>query len=224
VKLPLDAAQTEEAPVSTQELEPRLVTGTRNGRYGEVLLVYPEEPIRLEVYNSYVLNECPQELWSQLSPETIAAETGALFAVLNGPRYWLMDGIGKINNVTPSLRNFGGIEMRLAATILVDGIPDRAPYRHVTVNRGAIWFFDAGKEVHELVAPDGRTYVMQAYCTGVDPTLTEDALAGLGDRLALPEGWRYRTRVLSEELRVDTTGAPATVLQDELENTYTLLS
>ena len=43
-----------------------------------------------------------------------------------------------------------------------------------------------------------------------------------GFTLALPEGWTYRTRILDEELVVDTTATIATVLQDELENTYTL--
>ena len=37
-----------------------------------------------------------------------------------------------------------------------------------------------------------------------------------------PAGWTYRTRILDEELVVDTTATVATVLQDELENTYTL--
>ena len=59
--------------------------------------------------------------------------------------------------------------------------------------------------MHELVDPDGVAYVMQAYCIGVDPTLTEESLAALGERLALPEGWAYRSRVLDEELVVDTT-------------------
>ena len=43
-----------------------------------------------------------------------------------------------------------------------------------------------------------------------------------GERLALPDGWTYRTRVLDEELVVDTSDHLATVLQDELENSYTL--
>ena len=96
------------------------------------------------------------------------------------------------------------------------------PYVERHVNRGAVFFFDAGSPVHELVNPDGLAYVMQAYCVGVDPTLTEDELAALGERLALPDGWTYRTRMLDEELVVDTTATIATVLQDELENTYTL--
>jgi hypothetical protein len=38
----------------------------------------------------------------------------------------------------------------------------------------------------------------------------------------LPAGWAFRSRILVEELIVDTTDHPATVVQDELENTYTL--
>jgi len=98
------------------------------------------------------------------------------------------------------------------------------PYVERYVNRGAVFFFDAGKPVHELVNPDGLAYVMQACCIGVDPTLTEGDLSGLGTRLALPEGWTFRTPIFDEELVVDTSATIATVVQDELENTYTLPS
>ena len=50
----------------------------------------------------------------------------------------------------------------------------------------------------------------------------QDNLATLGERLSMPEGWSYRSRILDEELVVDTTGQMATVIQDEFENTYTL--
>ena len=100
--------------------------------------------------------------------------------------------------------------------------PLTGPYTEVHVDRGAVFFFDAGKPVYELVSPDGTAYVMQALCVGVDPTITEASLPGLGDRLSLPDGWSYRTRILDEELVVDTTATVATVLQDELENSYTL--
>ena len=112
--------------------------------------------------------------------------------------------------------------MRRIATVDLGDDPAVRPYVERYVNRGAVFFFDAGAPVHELVDPDGLAYVMQAYCIGVDPTLTEAALPGLGERLALPEGWSFRTSVLEEELVVDTTATIATVLQDELENTYTL--
>jgi hypothetical protein len=192
-------------------------------RYGEVLLAYLDGEQRIEVFNSFPMNQCPDELWRALDAETLAKESSATFAILNGPRYWLMDGIGKVANVHPVMRDFGGIEMRRVATLELDGDLARSFYHERHVNRGAIWYFDEGATVHELTSPEHRTYVMQAYCTGVDPSLTQDTLSGLATRLQLPSGWHFDSRVLDAELVVDTTERVATVLQDELENTYTLV-
>ncbi len=73
--------------------------------------------------------------------------------------------------------------------------------------------------MHELLAPNGRAYVMQAYAQIVDRGLTRSKLRGLGARLKLPAGWRYRTRTLRRDLALTTYGR-TTVIQDELQNTY----
>ena len=112
--------------------------------------------------------------------------------------------------------------MRRIAEVELGSNPASVPYTERHVNRGAVFFFDAGRTVHELIDPSGRNFVMQAYCVGVDPTLTVEVLDHLGERLSLPHGWSFRVRTLDEELIVDTTGHVATVIQDELENTYTL--
>jgi hypothetical protein len=202
----------------------RLLSNLRGMRYGEVLLAYLEGETRIEVFNSFPMNQCPDDLWRALDAETLAKESHATFAILNGPRYWLMDGIGKIPNVNPVTRDFGGIEMRRVATLELDGDLVRTPYKERHVNRGAIWYFDAGSTVHQLRSPDAKTYVMQAYCTGVDESLSEASLDGLGNTLQTPPGWSYSSRVLGVELVVDTTAHVATVLQDELENTYSLVN
>lgn len=202
---------------------PRLVSGLRGARYGEVLLAYEGSDPRIEVYNSFTLNDCPDDLWQRLDTDQIAQQYGAALAVLNGPRYWLMDGIGKIDPIEPIVRDFGAISMRRVATLEMDGSMGPAPYRERRVNRGAVWYFDAGSQVHELHSLEGRTYVMQAYCVGVDPSLTETSLDDLGARLQLPDGWRYASRRLDGELVVDTTETVATVVQDELRNTYCLV-
>ena len=201
----------------------RLFSNMRGSRYGEVFLAFVNGETSIEVYNSFPLNDCPQHLWQMLDPTAIAHETGAALVMLNGPRYWLMDAIGKVQNVEPKRRTFGGIEMRYVATIEFEGQLERVAYQERHVNRGALWYFDPNTTVHELTSPERKTYVMQAYCVGVDPSLTEQRLTGLGDRLRLPDGWTYRSRVLDEELRVDTTDHVATVLQDEFENSYTLV-
>ena len=75
----------------------------------------------------------------------------------------------------------------------------------------------------ELITPDDTTYVMQSYCTAVDSTLSEEQLPGLGKHLALPDGWRFRSRVLDSRLIVDTKDRDAVVIQDEFQNTYSRL-
>jgi hypothetical protein len=208
----------------TSAATPRLISDRRGVRYGEVLAAYLRgSSFEAEVYGTQMLNDCPQELWETLDPVAIAEQMGAVVVKLNGPRYWMLDGLGqKVAVVDPVLRDFNGITMRRIATVDLGPEPASLPYVERHVNRGAVFFFDAGSAVYELVNPDGLAYVMQAYCVGVDQTLTEAGLAGLGKRLALPEGWTFRSRILDDELVVDTMVTIAIVLQDELENTYTL--
>lgn len=202
----------------------RLIEGMRGVRYGEVLTMFLRDTgLEAEVYGTQMLNDCPQELWETLDADAIAKDMGAVFVKLNGPRYWLLDGLGsKVAVVEPVFKDFNGIQMRRIATIPLGADFAAGAYVVRNVNRGAVFFFDAGKTVYELVDPEGRAFVMQARCVGVDSGMTEESLANLGERLALPEGWSYRTRVLDSELVIDTSATLATVVQDEFENTYTL--
>ena len=202
----------------------RLIDNMRGVRYGEVLAMFLRDTgLEAEVYGTQMLNDCPQELWETLDADAITKDMGAVFVKLNGPRYWLLDGLGsKVAVVDPVFKDFNGIQMRRIATIPIGADFAAGPYTVRNVNRGAVFFFDAGKTVYELVDPEGRAFILQARCVGVDPGMTEESLATLGERLALPEGWSYRTRVLDAELVVDTSATLATVVQDEFENTYTL--
>ena len=76
--------------------------------------------------------------------------------------------------------------------------------------------------VYQLVAPGGDVYVMQAYSQIRDRTLTLKDLPKLGKRLDLPPGWRYRVRRLKAPLAVAPQHGDATIVQDELQNTYQL--
>jgi hypothetical protein len=196
----------------------------RGVRYGEILPVYlRDDGLHAEVYGTQMLNDCPQEAWDSIDAETVAKDLGAVLVKKNGPRYWMLDGLGtKVAPVEPVLREFGGIMFRRIATLALGDKPGAGPYAENKVDRGAVFFFDAGKPVYELVNPNGDAYVMQALCVGVDPSMSEENLVTLGERLSMPQGWTYRTRILEAELVVDTTSSVATVIQDEFENSYTL--
>lgn len=191
-------------------------------RYGEVLLVGAgESGPEAAVYNTYPLNDCPAELWDKLDAGAIAMENGALGALLNGPRYWLMSGIEKVATGPQETRTFGGIEMIKQAVVKLSSM-NPAPYSVNRVARSTVFTFDAGRPVFELVDADGRRWVMQTWSQTVDRNLSLDDLAGLASRLELPEGWSFETRTLTTPLRVDTTSEDAQVTQDNLANSYSL--
>ena len=199
-------------------------TGLSGKRYGEVLLVTPGEAgPQATVYNSYPLNDCPAELWSALDPQAIATENGAATVLLNGPRYWLMNSIEKATQGPRMIKNFGGIDMLLQATVLLTAM-NPAPYTANQVNRHPIFTFDAGERVYELQDPAFRRWVMQTWSQIVDPELSRADLMQLGERLELPEGWTYQTRVLESPLRIDSATHAALVLQDDLTNSYSLIT
>ncbi len=204
----------------------RMIDGQRGQRYGEVLAVFVRDGVfEAEVYGTQMINDCPQELWDGLDATAIAADLGAVFVKLNGPREWVLDGLGsKQDPIEPVMREFNGILMRRIAKLALDDNPSATPYTERRVDRRVIFYFDEGKPVFELVAPGGTVYVMQALCQGVDANMSLDNLADLGSRLALPEGWTYRVRILDSELVIDTTTRDAIVLQDEFENSYTTAS
>ncbi|OCB21728.1 hypothetical protein A5675_21170 [Mycobacterium malmoense] len=193
-------------------------------RYGEVLLVTSGEAgPQATVYNSFPLNDCPAELWSALDPHAIAAENGVAAALLNGPRYWLMNAIEKEAQGPRVTKTFGGIEMIQQATVLLSSM-NPAPYVPNKVNRHTVFVFNAGQQIYELIDTHGQHWVMQTLSQVADPNLSQADLPRLAERLDLPAGWTYQPRVLTEELRVDTRTRAAQVLQDNLTNSYSLVT
>lgn len=198
------------------------VTDVSGKRYGEVLLVHlGDSGPEATVYNTFPLNDCPAELWSALDPKAIAAENGAAAALLNGPRYWLMNTIEKQPQSPQVTKTFGGIEMIKQATVALSSM-NPSPYSVNQVSRNTVFTFNAGEQVYELLDPDRRRWVMQTWSQVADPNLSRADLSGLAGRLDPPAGWTYQPRVLTSTLRVDTRTEAAHVLQDDLTNSYSL--
>jgi len=190
-----------------------------NARYCEILELKSLPPEgKVVVWNTIGLNDCPQAWWEGFDAASLAAELGDPYVVLNGPRHFLMDSA---EARTAQVRRFHGKRMRKVATLPIATFAQLAqtPYVERTVARTNYWRWEAGRKVYELLAPNGSTYVMQSYSQIVDPGLSKADLGALGSRLALPEGWEYRVRRLSEPLKLNAKGS-ATILQDELKNTY----
>lgn len=205
-----------EAPITS-------ISNVHDSRYCEILLVAPGEgAVVAEVYATLGTNDCPAEQWEAIDLAAIGAERGAV-ATRNGPRHWLADRVTKAD-AAGEATTFGDLQFRLAATLLIEPGADQLPLQERAVERSTRFTFDAGTEVYELTDPDGRVFVMQSYSLEVDPALSLADLAGLGDRIALPEGWSFAARTLEEDLVVTDIDGIATVIQDDLSNTYQLVA
>jgi len=196
-------------------------SGLHDARYCEILELKGTPPAaKVTVWNTIGLNKCPAAKWRAFDAAALAKELGATFLVLNGPRHFLMDAA---TAATGRVRSFHGMRMRKVATIPIKSVAElvQTPYMDRIISRTNTWRWEKGRTVFELVAPGGDTYVMQSYAQIKDPKLRIGKLGALGRRLTLPPGWKYRTRKLRQPLVLRAKGE-ATVLQDELQNTYQL--
>lgn len=66
------------------------VADMRGRRYCEILVSFAgSTQVRVGVYNTFGLNDCPQALWDEVDPAQVQSETAATAVILNGPRYWV---------------------------------------------------------------------------------------------------------------------------------------
>ena len=200
----------------------------RNLRYGEIIPVYRKgAKLYMEVYNTVGSNELPQELWDKIDVDKLAYEFGAVKVLLNGPRYWVintMEGRGVTKN--GKVANFGGIEMTQRATLestIFDGAIGDKLYSEKTVERETIYSYWKGNMVYELKSPKGDIYRMQSYSKIVNKNLAIDDLEKLGEKLNLPDGWKYEVRVLKEDSLLNSNGS-ATIINDDFMNSYQKIS
>lgn len=196
----------------------------RNVRYCEVITVRRERlTLNVEVYNTLGLNFCPAGEWAKLDAKALAKQRGLTAVKLNGPRYWTIDAIeAKGATANGKIADFGGVPMVLRATLatkLWQGSVGDKFYTPNTVKRTTVFHYKAGWPVYELVSPKGEVYMMQSYAQIVDPKLSIANLPKLGERLKLPKGWRFQTRLLEADCALTAEGV-AYVINDELYNSY----
>lgn len=200
------------------------ISNLRNQRYCEVL-IGKRDWLKLEVrvFNTQGFNLCPEAQWRALTKESIVKEYDASIAILNGPRYWMMDEIQAAGNTVNDVKEtFGGIDMNLRATVKLSLLKQLMGSKNYTANevtRTTNFVYRAGSTVYELLSPAGDVYVMQSYSQIVNPALNMKDLPVLNEQLKLPAGWTYRSRVLDQDLSLVANGI-AYVLQDNLSNSY----
>jgi hypothetical protein len=193
------------------------VNGTRNMRFGEILIVTPKG---VEIYNTTGLNDCPAKLWDAVDVEKIKKDYGAFRVEKNGPHYWMMD------SQTVSFgekASFGGLDARWVGRLNLEAAQKAGkgsePYKVFYPKKTQKMVYSKGKPVYEIVDADGHVYVLQAH----EELFTLETLPKLGEKLKkLPSGWQFRTRNLTEDLVLDLKPAQTIhAIGDEFHQYYT---
>ncbi len=200
--------------------------GKRNSRYCEILFgTFGANAVHIDVYSTEGLNSCPDAAWKALDTTALKTAAGSDIVVLNGPRYWMLDSLAGSVLQDTAVKSFGGIDMRIAGKIdvpLADLSKMQQPYALHMIHRQSAFHWLAGQPAYELHDSSGHAYVMQSY-SAQKVALTIEDLGSLATKLtALPTGWSYAPRTLANDLNLLATAGDATVVQDELGNTYSM--
>ena len=169
-------------------------------------------------------DSAPQSYAAAVDAKKIAKKYQAAAAQVSPPRYWALDWFA--DRVGP-VRNFDGLDAAWmgngpAAASRLGPKPPPDAYRTASFPRTAIEGFKKGTKIHILDDPKGRAWVLAAYTSGGASDAAPDDLDTLGDRLKLPQGWKFRSVTLDKDLILEAKSGSAASTEDDKGDVYHL--
>lgn len=181
-------------------------------------------------YNSLGLdlegsNEVMDARFRALKADTLKKEYGSDAVIFNGPRRLVANSIiGMIAWDGGKKRVIETIPYRVLGVFEDKAVSKELPsYQVLTSKRSNSFKFNAGETVYELITPKGAVYTMFSLSLKIDPKNTIENLPTLGERLKLPEGWKFRARKLEQDMILMSTAdsePPNTIVLDEFVGNY----
>ncbi len=194
--------------------------GIYNTRYCEIFTVNPSESgtFLVDIFNTVGLNDCPKDKWKAVDFNEVRESQGAALAAPNGPRRWVIDAITGASADAPIV--LSGLEVRKVGVLETSSLAPE-PFTVLTINRTTEWNYRKGRSLRLVISPNGTRFAMQAYTRGVDASITEKRLNRIDRRpaMALPEGWRFKTKRLKRKLVLSSVGSTR-IVRDGLGCVY----
>jgi hypothetical protein len=223
-KLPNDGANTKKYHLDNMNrvryIEVFVVGG--NGITGNLLA---------NVYNSSLVPDrdaankdtAPQAWVESLNTDEIKKRFSALGAAINGPKLWMLDWV---DIPLGANEEFNGktipwcAELHLTKTELKE--MGKFSYKPTSIARKSAFGYNKGSTVFLIDDADGTTWVMKGFELGLKPRWTYDEFAadGASHFKQLPPGWKFRTKVVDQDLILVPETGVATIMPDEFFNVY----
>jgi hypothetical protein len=214
--------------------EQRKYDNLRGYRFEEIDLVARDvikKVLYVSIYNTTGQNDgddtrdsAPQSYAEHVDLKKIARRYQALAASMSGPRYWALDWFA---DRVGAVRNFDGLDASWmgngqAAEARLSAKPPSDAYRTAPFARTAIEGFKKGTKIYLLDDATGHAWVLAAYTKDGAPDAAVDDLDSLGDRLKLPQGWKFRAVTLNRDLVLEPKGGYAASTEDDKGDVYHL--
>ena len=194
----------------------------RGKRYCELMTVNMTGfTINVDIYNTFAMNDCPEEEWSHIHAEKISDKMGFKKVVKRGPYFWTVDSIKSGQQIKRNVVKFNDLEM-VRTTSLEVSITDRPskpkPYEVKKIERNLAIKFNAQNKIYKLIDSEGHQYLMISY-SNEKKMQSLDTLSNLASELNLPKGWKYEAKITDKILNINHKDS-ISVVQDEFGNKY----
>jgi hypothetical protein len=188
--------------------------------------------LRANVYNTTFIpgldiktdkDTAPQAWVQSLNNDEIKKRFSALGAAINGPKLWMLDWV---DIPLGADQEFNGktipwcAELHLTKTELKE--MGKLPYVSTTIARKSKIGYNKGTLVFLIDDSAGNTWIMKGFELGMTPRWTYEEFAAdpASKFKQLPTGWKYRTKVLDQDLILVPETGVATIMPDEFFNVY----
>jgi len=168
-------------------------------------------------------DSAPQAWVESLNTEEMKKQFGALGAAVNGPKLLMLDWMDLPLGVQ---REFNGKSVPWVALLHLtkDEVKElgKFHYKPTTVERKSKFGINKGTLAFLIDDADGNTWVMKGFQVGMKPEYTFEDFAARGASMfkELPPGWKFRSKVLDQDLVLVPATGVAMIMPDEFFNVY----
>jgi hypothetical protein len=165
----------------------------------------------------------PQAYVERVDIEQIKKQFKALGAAINGPKLWMLDWV---DIPLGANENLNGMKIPWCATLHLTKTElsdmGKISYKSTTIERKSKIGYNKGTTVFLIDDTDGTTWIMKGFELGMEPRWTYEQFAAdpASHFQELPPGWKYRTKVLDQDLILVPETGIATIMPDEFFNVY----
>ena len=175
-------------------------------------------------FNGNEVKDSAPQAWAEgVNTDAIKKQFNALDVGINGPKLWMID---YFDIPLGADREFNGKTLPWCATLHLTKSEakdmSKHPYKPTTIERKSKLGYNKGTTVFLIDDADGTTWIMKGFELGMKPRWTyEEFAANPASKFKqLPAGWKFRTKVLDQDLILVPATGMATIMSDEFFDVY----